>query len=358
MSERFLRVGVIGLGIGRGHVKGFQSHPRAEVVAVADPDEERCRRIKEEQRVPSTYRDAREMLERERLDVVSIATPNHLHRELAVAALESGAHVLCEKPMAMSAAEGREMIAAAERAGRRLMINFSYRFSSQSQALRRLVDTGVLGHVYNARTVWLRRHGFPKFGGWFSDRALSGGGPLIDLGVHRIDLALWLMGYPQPVWAMASVHRELTEAENVRQGTAATVENHAAGMVRFDDGASLLIEASWASHRSEPEYMETHLYGVQAGLVQRNRGGGYDFVAELYETRPGGFYDVALVRSDAPARSSMEHFVDAIVDGTETPAPAAHGLIVQEILDALYLSAERGEPVRIDPSGAVAAVSG
>src|SRR5690606_34036298 len=105
-------------------------------------------------------------------------------------------------PMGLTADEGREMIAAAKAAGKRLMINFSYRFRAQSQALKHLVDGGILGEISSGRTCWLRRHGFPGFGGWFTDKGMAGGGPLIDLGVHRIDLALWLMGSPQPTWVM------------------------------------------------------------------------------------------------------------------------------------------------------------
>ncbi|MFC1672300.1 Gfo/Idh/MocA family protein, partial [Planctomycetota bacterium] len=194
-----LRVGVIGLGMGCGHVKTFQSHPNAEVVAIADVNEERLHPLKDELGVPVGYTSGEEMIRNETLDIVSVCTPNKFHKPLTLEALNAGCHVLCEKPMAMSAAEGREMVAAAKEAGKRLMINFSYRFNEQSFALKKQVDTGILGDVYFARTVWHRRRGMPGFGGWFGQKALSGGGPLIDLGVHRIDLALWLMGYPKPV---------------------------------------------------------------------------------------------------------------------------------------------------------------
>jgi len=287
------------------------------------------------------------MFEREQLDIVSVATPNKLHKPLTLQAIAAGAHVLCEKPMAMDVTEAKEMHAAAEAAGKRIMINFSYRFNAASQALRRLVDTGVLGEVYTARTCWLRRFGFPGFGGWFSNKALSGGGPLIDLGVHRIDLALWLMGYPQPAYALATASDVLTQAENRRQGKEATTENHAAGTVTFTNGASLQIEASWACHRREAEFMETHLYGDKAGLVQKNVGGGYQFVAELYETRAGALYSTEIDRPIEPAKSAMECFVDAIIADEPTPAPAEHGIIVQQILDALYQSAATGKPIAV-----------
>ena len=197
-----LRCGVIGVGMGKGHIKGYQSHPDAEVVAVADTDPVRLQAAADELQVPQRYTDARRMLRRENLDIVSIATPNKFHLPLALAAFDAGCHVLCEKPMALNAAEGRRMIAAAKKARRRLMINFSYRFTEQAAALKQQVDSGILGDVYFGRTVWHRRRGIPRFGGWFGIKKLSGGGPLIDLGVHRLDLALWLMGYPKPQWVM------------------------------------------------------------------------------------------------------------------------------------------------------------
>jgi predicted dehydrogenase len=344
--NRKLRVGVIGLGMGRGHIKGFQAHPGCEVVAVADTDHARLGRAREEFGINRAHTDATHLIEREELDIISVATPNKFHKPLTIAALERGAHVLCEKPMAMDAAEGREMIACAKRMDRRLMINFSYRFRAQSQSLKRLVEEGVLGDVYTARTVWLRRNGFPGFGGWFTDKAMAGGGPLIDLGVHRIDLALWLMGYPQPEWIMGTSSDALTVAESVRQGKPASVENHCTGLVRFTNGASLQVEASWACHRAENEFMETHLYGTKAGLVQKNVGGGYDFTAELYDRKAGGHYTAVLARPEERELSAMEHFAEAILKDLPTPAPAEDALKVQQIIDGIYRSAATGTPVK------------
>lgn len=342
-----LRVGVIGLGMGKAHIKGFQAHPSCEVVAVADLDHERLARARTEYGINRAFTDAMHLIEREQLDIVSIATPNKFHKPLTLAALAKGCHVLCEKPMALNVEEGREMIAAAEQAGKRLMINFSYRFRPQSQALKRLVDDGILGEVYTGRTCWLRRHGFPGFGGWFTDKALAGGGPLIDLGVHRIDLALWLMGYPQPTWVMGHTSETLTQEEAAHQGKNASVEHHCTGMVRFANGAALQVEASWACHRRENEFMETQLYGNRAGLVQRNVGGGYDFTAEVFTRRAGGFYSQVLDRSEDRDRSSMEHFADAILTDAPTPATGEEALKVQQIIDGIYSSAASGAPTAI-----------
>jgi len=347
MSKR-LRVGVIGLGMGKGHVHNYAKVEGCEVVALADIDKGRLEPFADEQGIKGRYADAAAMLEKEELDVVSVAVPNKYHMPLTIAALEAGAHVLCEKPMALSQAECRRMLDAAEKAGRRVMINFSFRFTDQSQALRRLVDTGFLGDVYTARTCWLRRRGMPGFGGWFGQKELSGGGPLIDLGVHRIDLALWLMGYPQPSWVMGATNDAIAREAAQRAGKKFDVENHATGMVRFQNGTSLLIEASWASNRSEPEFMETHLYGTKAGLVQKNVGGGYQFIAQTFEERAGGHYDSELKPPLPPATNAMKHFIEAIQNDTPHIATGAEGLIVQQILDGLYESARTGDPVKVN----------
>jgi predicted dehydrogenase len=347
-KKDLFRVGVIGLGIGRHHIANYQAHPNAEVVAIADLDEARLAQIGDQYNVSTRYPSAQEMLANEPLDLVSVATPNKFHMPISVAAFEAGCHVLCEKPMAMSADEGRQMLAAAEKAGKRLMINFSYRFSEQSQALKDRVDAGVLGDVYFARTVWHRRRGIPRFGGWFGQKALSGGGPLIDLGVHRIDLALWLMGYPKPVWVMGSTYNPIATALAEAQGLPYDVEDLAAAMIKFENGATLEIEASWAAHIQERELMETRLLGTKGGLVQRNMNETYEFEAELYIERDGAQYDMRLHAPPRRGINAMSHLIDSLVNDVPHMATGEEGLLVMEILDAIYHSAGTGEPVRIE----------
>jgi predicted dehydrogenase len=342
-----LRVGVIGLGIGRHHIHGYQLHPGAEVVAIADPNEDRLSEIGDKYAICSRYDSAEPMLREEELDLVSVCTPNKFHKPLTVAAFKAGCHVLCEKPLAMTAAEGRAMIAAARKAGKRLMVNFSYRFSEQSQALKRQVESGRLGEIYFARTVWHRRRGMPGFGGWFGTKELSGGGPLIDLGVHRIDLALWLMDYPRPVWVLGSAYNPIATAIAESKGHQFDVEDLAVGLVKFENGATLEVEASWAAHIKERELMETRLFGTRGGLVQRNRNETYEFEAEVYFDDREDQYDMQLHGCQPLARGAMGHFVDAILEDRPHTATAEEGLIVQEILDAIYKSAARGNPVQL-----------
>jgi predicted dehydrogenase len=316
-------------------------------VALADPDSDRLAEVGGEHGVANRYASAEAMFDRESLDIVSIATPNCLHKPLTIAAFASGCHVFCEKPMAMNAEEAREMIAAGQVAERRLMINFSYRFTPQAWALKRAVDEGLLGDVYFGRTSWLRRSGMPKFGGWFGIKAQSGGGPLIDLGVHRLDLALWLMGYPEPEWIMASTYDHLARERAAREGKAFDVEDLAVGLVRFKTGATLEIEASWAGHIKERELMETRILGTTGGLVHRNTDGSYAFEAEMYFDRYGEQCSITLSEPPGGAPSPMHHFADCILDGKRHMARGEEGLIVMQLLDGIYESASRGEPVRV-----------
>jgi predicted dehydrogenase len=288
------------------------------------------------------------MVQEEQLDVVSVATPNKFHKPLAIAALESGCHVLCEKPMALNAREAREMLAVSQRMGKRIMINFSFRFNEQSLALKQQVDAGVLGDVYFARTVWHRRWGLPPFDrGWFVQKSLSGGGPLIDLGVHRLDLALWLMGHPKPTWVLGSTSNVLASGRAQDAGAVCDVEDLAVGLVKFETGATLVVEASWAGNIRERELMETRLYGTKGGLVQRNTDETYKFEAEVYFSSGGAQFDMRLHPSENPVKNAMVHFVDSIISDTPHLATGEDGVLVMEIVDAIYESARKGQPVLI-----------
>lgn len=342
-----LRVGVIGLGMGRHHIAGYEDHPGVQVVAISDVSQDRLDEIGEKFSISSRFLSPIDMIEKEKLDIVSVATPNKYHKELCVAAFNSGCHVLCEKPMAMNASEGREMIEAAKKAGKRLMINFSYRFTEQSMALKAQVDTGILGDVYFARTVWHRRRGLPGLGGWFGQKELSGGGPLIDLGVHRLDLALWLMNYPKPSWVMGNTYNSIATKIADQQGKKFNVEDLAAGFIKFENGASMVVEASWAANIAEREFMETRLYGTDAGLVQRNIEETYKFEAEIYLERNGAHFDMKLHAPLQPVPSSMFHFSDCIINDKPHIATGEEGLTVMEILDSLYESALSGAPVKV-----------
>lgn len=342
-----LKACVVGLGMGRGHVQGYQSHPDVEVSAIVDMNEERLASVGNEFKVAGRYKTLDEALAKEKFDIVSIVTPNKFHKPLTIQALEAGAHVLCEKPMAMNASEAKEMLAASKKAGKRLMINFSYRFREQSYAMKKAVESGILGDVYFARTQWHRRRGMPGFGGWFGQKALAGGGPLIDLGVHRLDLALWLMNYPKPTWVMGSAYNHIASEIAAKEKKAFDVEDLAVALIKFENGATIEVEASWAANIKEREHMSTRLLGTKGGLLQHNVGEGYDFEAEFYIEREGCQYDMKVHPPVPAAKGSMYHFADSIINNTPHMATGEEGIIVMELLDAIYESAATGKPVLI-----------
>lgn len=346
-KEKQLRIGVIGVGMGQSHIRGYQSHPSATVVALADLDKERMEKTAKEFGIKACYTDAEEMIAKEKLDIVSVVTPNCFHKPQTMAAFKAGCHVLCDKPMAMNAQEGQEMVDAAKAAGKRLMINFSFRFTQQSWALKQQVENGVLGDVYFGRTVWHRRRGLPGFGGWFGQKKMSGGGPLIDLGVHRLDLALWLMGYPKPKYVLGNTYKAIGVPLAEKQGKKFDVEDLAAGVVTFENGVTLVIEASWACNIKEREIMETRLIGTEGGLIQKNIGEGYDFEAEIFMEKNGAQYDMKLHPPVPDAPNAQYHFVESILNGTPHVATGEEGLIVMKLLDALYESAETGKPIQV-----------
>lgn len=341
-----LRMGVVGLGMGRGHARGYLSHPQAELVALCDMDAEKLAAEAREMGVEQTYSDAAEMFKRADLDAVSIAVPNKFHAPLTIAALKSGLHVLCEKPMARTAQEAERMLKAARAAQKNLMINFSFRFSDMSYALKEQVDAGVVGDIYFGRSVWHRRRGLPKFGGWFGIKEMSGGGPLIDLGVHRLDLALWLMGYPEPIVVSGSTYDPLARKLAKKERKQFDVEDLACGLIKFDNGATLILEASWALNIHENEHMITSLYGTKGVLVQRNVGGGYDFEAEILTEEGESHFTKKLDRRTQRAPSSYHEFVNSILEKRAPIATGEHGLKVMKILDGIYKSAATGKEVR------------
>ncbi|MEA2012443.1 MAG: Gfo/Idh/MocA family oxidoreductase [Verrucomicrobiota bacterium] len=342
-----LKVGIVGLGMGSCHIEDFRKHPNVEVVALADISEEKLKKVGTEKKVKKLYTRFEEMLEKEDLDIVTIAVPNFLHKPFTIAAFEAGCHVICEKPMAMNAQEAEEMIAVGNKFKKKLMINFSYRFSPEAYAMKKEVDNRILGKIYYARTIWHRRRGFPGFGGWFGQKKLSGGGPLIDLGVHRLDLALWLMGYPEPKWVMGSTYNHLGKKAAEKDGKEYDVEDIAVALIKFKNGATIEIEASCAANIKENEKMETRLLGTKGGMFQKNVNEGYSFELNIYEEHNSCQYDRKLHPPIPDAHNAMYHFADSILNNTLHTARGEEGLIVMKLLDAIYESAKQGRPIEI-----------
>ena len=343
-----VRCAVIGLGMGRGHANGYVNADDAQLVAVADVNEDRLGAWADTVGQDHCFTDYKQMLRDAKPDLVSVALPNFLHAQVTTDALEAGAHVLCEKPMAMNLDEAQRMADAADRAKRKLGINLSFRANPAAQALKELASDGFLGEPYHAATQWTRRDGMPGFGGWFGQKDKSGGGPLIDLGVHRIDLALWLMGGPNVEAVSGITHHRVGPPRAEAQGKRFDVEDFATGIIRLEGGGSLVLEASWAGHQTQREVMRTAVTGTDGALVHRNDDRGYEFVGE-YATQQHGHKLTG--RIDQPRGDLLGPYaamVRAVAQDTAPMADARDGLRIQRVLDGLYESARTGKEVRFD----------
>jgi len=342
-----VRVGVIGLGMGRNHARGYRECPDAELVAVCDIDPKRLAERSGEFAPARAYLRYEEMFEKEKLDAVSVAVPNDLHCPITCDALEAGLHVLCEKPMATSAAEAKRMRDLARRKRLKLMIHFNCRWGREARALKEIVDAGELGKIYWARTRWLRSRGFPGIGTWFTDRRRSGGGPLIDLGVHRVDLAVWLMDFPKVDTVSAATYHHLSKKAARRTRKTCTVEDLATALVRFKDGATLSVEVSWDLNGERLEDQLTEIYGTEGGIVHRNIGDGYEYEVRLFREMHGRLVSVTPKLYGPKPQTTMAHFIECIVKDKEPEATADHGLYVMKILDAIYASAAKSREVKV-----------
>lgn len=354
-----LRIAAIGTGgiFKSAHGPALLKLPEVEVVALCDVAESKARGLAESFDVPDdrVFTDYRDVLKLDEVDAVDICTSNKFHSEIAVAALEAGKHVFCEKPDAVSAAEARRMAGAAEASGKTLMVMRNNRFRADTQYLKRLCDNGRMGEVYTGRCGWVRRRGIPGKGGWFTTKELSGGGPLIDLGVHMIDVAIWLMGNPRPVAVSGATYREFADSaasdsvhsqfgEAKADGTF-DVEDLAIGFIRFDNGASLQIEFSWASN-IEQEHNFVELRGSRAGAIVHSLK-----PLRVFTEEDGTLIDLApkpAALKPAEHAANLAHFVDVVLRGADPIFTPEQGVHMIQILEAIYESAETGREVRLD----------
>ncbi len=343
-----VRVGIIGAGgVARYvHIRGFEAQEDAELVAICDIKEDRLQKVAEEHQIPKTFTDYQDLL-KEDLDAVSVCLPNYLHSEVTVAALEAGKNVLCEKPLAINAAEGKRMVEAARRTGKKLMVGFNRRFRQEAEVLKGFIDRGELGDIYYIKASNLRRRGIPGAGGWFTTKKLSGGGVLIDIGVHNLDLALWFMGHPKPLSALGFTYQKFSHLKRVPttfgdmdEKGAVDVEDMALGMVKFDTGATIFLEVSWAAHAGGGA-SEFRIYGTRAGATLSPLA--------IYTIQNEQLLDITPV-----LRGKRDHYMEEIrhflnsIKQDKDPGPSGEdGLLVTQIIDAIYESAEKGEMVQV-----------
>lgn len=363
-SKTAHRVGIIGMGwAGETHLKAYQSIPNVDVVALADPRQERLQALKETYNIDDVYVDYEKLLSRDDIDSISIATPNQFHAPVGVAALSSGKHVLCEKPLARTSAEAEAMVQAAIANGRVLKTAFTHRERNDVQVLKATIDRGELGRVYHAKASWMRRQGIPGMGGWFTNRELAGGGPLIDLGVHVLDMAMYLLGDPEVEAVSAATYAELgPRGRGGRKRDVRTmdvgpyeVEDLATAFIRLAGGVTLLLEASWAVYGIADDDFGVTLYGSEGGASTHVKNYTWDDTLRIYKdvdnepvvlapqlTKHDGHY--AVVRD----------FLTAIDSGQWQDHISRDGLRRAQIIDACYQSAAEGREIRLtDLAGAL-----
>jgi predicted dehydrogenase len=357
MSKK-LRIGIIGSGgIAQGcHMRGYAAIPElCEIVATCDVNPETAKKAAEKFDVKNTYTDYHEMLKKEKLDAVSVATPNKYHKQPTIDALKAGVHVLCEKPLGMNADECREMCAAARETGKILQVGLQSRFNGPSRWLKTYIDGGNMGDIYFARAQALRRRGVPGWG-VFIDKELQGGGPLIDIGVHILDLTLFLMGYPKPVsasgktWNQLGTNPELWNSWGNYDRNKFTVEDFAVGLIKFDNGAVVSLESSFMANGPDP--FHTQLYGTKAGALVSPYANGSEAI-KIYTEQDQLLMDIApgnIPHVDSAHVDEVKAFVDAILNDKPSPVPGENGLILNAIFDAIYKSSETGEEQKVSVS--------
>ena len=359
---RKLRAGIVGCsGIANDkHLPAIQRNGNFEITAFCDLFEERAQTAKETYGTPDArvYTDYRELL-KEDLDVVYVLTPNSTHAEVSIAAMESGKHVMCEKPMAKTYAEAKAMVDVAHRTGKVLNIGYQCRYRADAQYLKQACEDGELGDIYFAKALAVRRRAVPTWG-VFLDKDKQGGGPLIDIGTHALDLTLWMMDNYEPESVTGSSYRKLADTENAANAWGSwdpkkfTVEDSAFGYIKMKNGATIFLEASWALNTLLANEAKTLLCGTKGGADMLGEGGALRINGEKYsklyteipdlKASGAAFFEGV---SDNPAEVEARMWIDHVKDDSKpliTKPEQAY--VVTQILEAIYKSAATGETVK------------
>jgi predicted dehydrogenase len=355
-----LRVGVVGVGwAGQQHIAAYDGLPGAQVAAIAGLEEPIRAQLATQYGIEHQVARWEDLLDLDGLDAVSVAVPTFLHAPIAIAALERGIHVLCEKPIALNGPQADAMVPAARAADRVLEVAFNHRQRGDIQELKTVIDAGRLGHPYYAKAWWLRRTGIPTLGSWFTRAELAGGGPLVDIGVHVLDYSLFLLGNPEVVAVSASTYDLLATAgfgssldsnkTGATDDTTFDVEDLASVFMRLADGGTLLVEASWAAHRRDGDEFGITLYGTD---------GGAELIVDDYA--PKGSLRVfsddggSAVATTVPVKAGrghnavVEQFAEQIRAGSWSRYDGAGAAALAHIVDACYRSAAEQREIRLD----------
>lgn len=357
---KIIKAGVVGCGgIANGkHFPAIKKNGKIELVAFCDLIKERAEKAKEEYGTPDArvYTDYTELV-KEDVDVVYVLTPNNAHAPVSIAAMKAGKHVMCEKPMAKTYAEAKEMVKTAKETGKILTIGYQNRYRADSQYLKSACEADELGEIYYAKAHAIRRRAVPTWG-VFIDEEKQGGGPLIDIGTHALDLTLWMMNNYEPASVTGSTYRKL--ADQTQTGNAwgdwdpkkFTVEDSAFGFIKMKNGATIVLEASWALNSLDVDEAKTSLCGTKAGADMKdglriNRVHHGRQCVEKPDLGAGGvaFYDGT---EEKPADIEAEVFYNAVTKGTPLTVEPEQALVVTQLLEAIYESAKTGKTIYFD----------
>lgn len=349
-----VRFGIIGTGgIAAGGATDLAAHPDAELIAVADPSRERVTAFAARFGVEAVLENAQQLVALDAVDAVYVAVPNYLHAPVSTMALQAGKHVLQEKPLALSAADAAPLAAAARQSDRHFMLGMNQRFAPPVQRARQLVDQGRIGRPYHCKAYWRRREGIPGLGSWFTRKERSGGGGLLDIGVHMLDDALYVLDDFDVHSVSGATYAEfgprgLGEGGwglSERSGAPFDVDDFATALIKLKRGASVTLDAVWAMHAERRNAMNVDLYGTD---------GAIDTYGErLYRAQADGYH---IIESPAagdlayPHASRFHHFVNVILGREEPCVTLEQALVVQRILDAVYASAATGREILFQPS--------
>ena len=343
-----LRIGIMGAGQESLHShfpNCLKNKELAEIAAVCDVNLENAKKAAQQFQVPAYYESHKEMLEKEELDLVTICVPNRFHEPLTVDALRAGCHVLCEKPPALTAVQAERMAMEARKAGKILTYNLHYRYAPEVQMMKKMIDGGEFGTLYTGKVQAVRRRGIPGWGN-FTNKAMQGGGPLVDIGVHMLDTALYLLDYPWPVYVAASSSDRIGK----RGGAGLmgswdpekfTVEDGLFGFIQFEGGISLQIEAAFALNCKEKQKMNVEIFGDLAGASV--------FQGEIYGEKNENLTDTKLpfVQEIDKRNISISNFIRCCAENDQPLITAEQGVTLMRIIEALYRSAETGKVVEL-----------
>ena len=349
-----IRIGYIGAGnICRAHM---QASKKLDVTmyGVFDVIHAAAEAVAKEYGIARHYDDLGKMLGDADLDAVVVGTPNKFHAEHAIACLEAGKHVLLEKPMAMNAVECDQIIRAKQKSGKVLLMGMLNRYKASSGAIKQVIDSGACGQIYSGQTYWFRRRGIPGFGSWFTTKSMAGGGGMIDIGVHMLDLALYFMGFPKAVAVSGMTYNVWDKLENYKYtgmwgkpvpGSTKDVDDYALALVRFADGQSLNLNVSWALNMETLQVEQgVRLMGTQGGVAMNGLDNPWFFGEQfglITDTK------ISYAQND-PFVDEQKHFLDCCAGSADPLSTAEQGRVVQSILDGIYESSTQNREVRLD----------